>query len=407
MSFTRDYYLGRQPILGRGGELVAYECLFRSGSANRAAVTDDVAATAAVIQHAFLDLGVEAALGAKTGFINISQELLMTDLIEVLPRHRVVLELLETVEPGPDLLARCAALRAGGYRLALDDVTDETPSITALLPHADIVKIDILNMPGAKIAELAARFRPRVKTMLAEKVETADEFAQCRALGFDLFQGYFFAKPSIITGRAVQPTELILIRLLAALIAGAEIEALEELLKRLPDLTLRLLSLANAAATFRTHKIRTLGNAIVMLGREQLRRLVKIVLFARARHEQPGADPLLQTAITRGRLMELVARAHCRSEVARHAFMVGMLSLADALFDQPLADILAAIEPDEMWVAALLRREGELGQLLTMAEATERGDDDALNDALTRLGVQDLAGFAPLQVEALQWANAF
>ncbi len=407
MAVDTDYYLGRQPIVGRQGELVAYECLFRSSPANRAAVIDDVAATAAVIKHAFLDLGIEAALGDKTGFINISEELLMSDLIELLPPHRVVLELLETTRVTPDVIGRVEALRAARYRIALDDVTAYSEPLGHLLPFVDLVKIDILNMTPETIASIAASFRPLVKTLLAEKVETSAQFAQCRGLGFNLFQGYYFAKPTVLAGSAIQPAEMALLKLLAALAADADIEALEDILKRLPDFTLRLMAMANAAGRRGLHTVKTLRQAIVALGVIQLRRLVKIVLFARQSTLPASANPLLQTAILRGRLMELVAEIACSTEVRRDAFMVGLLSLADALFNQPLSAVLEVIQPDTQWTAALLHRQGKLGKLLSMAEAAEQADDHQLVNSLSVLGMNDIERFAQLQVEALRWAGSF
>lgn len=402
-----DYYLGRQPILGPGGELVAYECLFRTGTANAAHVVDNVAATASVIKHAFLDMGIEVALGNKTGFINISDDILITDIIELLPPHRVVFEVLETTRVTQIVIDRVQALRSAGYRIALDDVTAHNQAVANLLPFTDIVKVDILGMSPDMIACLFSSLRPHVKTLLAEKVETEAEFVHCRALGFELFQGYFFAKPSVITGKAIQPVEPTLIKLLSALAADAELEELEDILKHLPDLTLRLVTMANTAALRRIHKIKTVRQAIIVLGRNQLRRLVKIVLFARASPLPTGADPLLQTAILRGRLMELVAESRCHSEVRRHAFMVGLLSFAHVLFRQPLPDVLASIRPDEKWVAALLHREGELGHLLKMVEAVEIADDEQLHSSLAALGCHDLVLFTKAHIEALHWANNF
>ncbi len=407
MAASSDYYLGRQPVLDRKGELVGYECLFRSSLENRAIVIDDVTASAAVIKHAFFELGIETVIGDKTGFINISEELLMNDVIEFLPPHSIVLELLESTKFTPGVINRLTELRAVGYRIALDDVTAYTDQLHHILPLIDIIKIDIFNMSPEAIESLAGSIRPRVKTMLAEKVETAEQFEHCRALGFKLFQGYFFAKPSILTGSAIQPAELMLIKLFAALTRGADIEVLVDILKRVPDFTLRLMTLANAPERRRLHKVTTLNQAIIALGMLNIRRLVKIVLFAGTSETSIGNNPLLQTVVLRGRLMELVAEICGSPEVRRDAFLVGLLSLADALFKQPLADVLTAIHAEKSWVAALLHRQGTLGQLLTMAEAAERADDEQLRHTLETLGMPSLQRFAYLQADALRWASDF
>ncbi|MBV8658236.1 MAG: EAL domain-containing protein, partial [Burkholderiales bacterium] len=200
---TPQFFLGRQPIVGRNRELVAYELLFRSGQDNQAQVADDVAASAAVMQHAFTGLGLQAVLEDKLGFINLSESLLMSDVIEVLPRDRVVLEILETVPLTAAVVERCRALRAAGYRLALDDVIRFDEAQRAILPLIEVVKLDVLAMDREETERVVRALRPFNVRLLAEKIDSPSQHDFCHALGCDLFQGYFFAKPTILTGRPV------------------------------------------------------------------------------------------------------------------------------------------------------------------------------------------------------------
>ncbi|HEY1856763.1 EAL and HDOD domain-containing protein [Acidocella sp.] len=400
-----QFFLGRQPIVGRDRELTAYELLFRSSTANAATVLDDVAASATVIQRTFLDLGMPAALGDKQGFINLPASLLMSELIEVLPRERVVLEILETVPLTPDVLARCQELQEAGYTLALDDLVELTPETLAALPLVKLAKLDMVTLSREQVVDLVRDLRPYGLTLLAEKVETLEQYDFCRDLGFDLFQGYFFAKPVILTGRAVPPSALALLKLLGLIVADVENEVLEHALKQAPSLTLNLLKMVNAAAFGMAKKISTLREAIFMLGRVRLSRLVQIMLFAQQSGAAVTSDPLLQTAIVRGRLMEGLADALGWTKLRDRAFMVGMLSLVDAVFQQPMPDLLALINLEESLQNAIMHRSGQLGTLLQLVMASESADGAATLALLPHFPGLNADEFNRLQVEALQWAN--
>lgn len=400
-----QYFLGRQPIVGRNRELVAYELLFRSSMTNAATVLDDVAASATVIQHTFSDLGMPLALGDKQGFINLPASLLMSDLIEVLPPERIVLEILETVTLTPDVMARCQQLQEAGYTLALDDVVGLSPEQQEILPLVKLVKIDMMALRREQVSDMVRDLRPYGITLLAEKVETLEQYEFCRELGFDLFQGYFFAKPVILTGRTVPPSSLALLRLLSLIVADAEVEELEHALKQAPSLTLRLLKTVNAAAFGMKKKISTLREAIFMLGRVQLSRLVQIMLFAQQSDVAMTADPVLQTAIVRARLMEGLADALDWAALRDRAFMVGMLSLIDVVFQQPMADLLDLINLEESLQNAIMHRKGKLGSLLQLVMASETEDGTEILALLPQFPQLHADQFNQLQVEALNWAN--
>jgi c-di-GMP-related signal transduction protein len=399
------FFLGRQPIVGRDRELVAYELLFRSSMTNAATVLDDVAASATVIQHTFSDLGMPLALGDKQGFINLPTPLLMSDLIEVLPPERIVLEILESVTLTPDVVTRCQQLQEAGYRLALDDVVGLSPDTQAVLPLVKLVKLDMMALCRQEIIDLVRDLRPYGLTLLAEKVETFEQYEFCRELGFDLFQGYFFAKPVILTGRTVPPSSLALLRLLGLIIADVEVEELEHALKQAPSLTLRLLKMVNAAAFGMKKKISTLREAIFMIGRMQLSRLVQIMLFAQQSSLAATSNPVLHAAIVRARLMEGLADALGWPGLRDRAFMVGMLSLIDVVFQQPMADLLALINVEDTLQSAIMHRSGPLGRLLQLVMASEAEDGVELRALLPQFPHLQADQFNQLQVEALNWAN--
>jgi len=400
-----DFFLGRQPIIGRKGDLVAYELLFRSSSFNAAIVLDNVAASAAVIQHSFADLGLHAALGNKLGFINVPEDLLMSDAIKMLPPRQVVLEILETVPITPPVIDRCQHLKAAGFTLALDDIIDLTEAHIAVLPHIEVVKIDVLALPQPQIIELVRRLHHYGVTLLAEKVETVAQYSFCRELGFELFQGYFFARPTILTGRAMPPAMLATLKLFSLVAADAELDEIDMALKQAPDLTLRLLKMANSAAFNPMNKIYSVRNAIIVLGRVQLRRLLQIMVLAQHSGGDAAKNPVVQTAVMRGRLMEETARALGWKASAERAFMVGMLSLADALLGQPLAEIVRHLDLDDSVRDALFKHEGQLGTLLQLVETAEQGDGLAALAILAKLDFPGGDAFNRLQIEALDWAS--
>ena len=193
-----DVFLGRQPILDRRQHLVAYELLYRSGDVVDAQVADDAAATAEVLRQAFKRIGIDTVLGQCAGFVNVDAEMLFSHHIDALPTDRVVLELLETVTIDDDIVARCRALKQRGFRLALDDFSVCSDCYEPLLEIADIIKIDLPQLDQGALAALVQRLKPYRGRLLAEKVETWTRARECLALGFDLFQGFVFARPSVL-----------------------------------------------------------------------------------------------------------------------------------------------------------------------------------------------------------------
>ncbi|MCK9987691.1 MAG: hypothetical protein AzoDbin1_04163 [Azoarcus sp.] len=198
MKSRNDVFLARQPIFDRQRKVAAYELLFREDESGEARVTDDARATAQVIAHAFGRMGLNSVIGGSAGFVNVDAEMLMSGRVERLPRDRVLLELLETVTIDCAVVERCSTLKHLGYRLALDDVCSVSREMEPLLDIVDVVKIDILQLEPEALELLVRRLRLHPAKLLAEKVDTLERARRCVELGFDLFQGYFFARPSLL-----------------------------------------------------------------------------------------------------------------------------------------------------------------------------------------------------------------
>ena len=403
-------FLGRQPILGREQQLLAYELLFRDGliaTGNRAEILDPTFATAAVITNAFAELATNDVLGPYRGFINVDQDILFSDLIEALPQQLVALEILESVKLTPEVLARCQQLHEMGFMLAVDDVVEVSEEYRPLLALADIIKVDVQNMDADRLRVIVEQLKPFGKKLLAEKVETNEQLALCQSLGFDLFQGYYFAKPTLIVGKKLNPSQLALIRLLGLVFEDADTSKIEAAFKTEPGLTVNMLRLTNSVACGLSTHVTSLRHAITILGRRQLQRWLQLLIFTSPKGGAQGVNPLLQLAATRGRAMELLAeRVMPKSrEFADQSFMVGIMSLMPALLSISIEDILEQLPVAQRVKQALTAYAGQHGQMLRLVEATEQPDRGALDEALGRLPGIDADFLNACLAQGLGWAN--
>ncbi len=381
MDTVQKLFIGRQPIVDTRQCVVAYELLFRSSAAATAAVfAEQQNASVRVIANTFSTLGVNAVLGSSRGFFNVTYEVLMSEVIESMPRERVVVEVLENVRPTDEVIARCAELKEMGFSLALDDWVPDDPR-RPLLEYAEVIKVDLPAVPPDDLKRMVRRLRRGGRQLLAEKVETREEFDACASLGFDLFQGYYFARPVVLEGASLDSNRATLLELLQKLQQEAPTEEIVDTLKRNVNLGLSLLHLVNSAALATRNKIGRIEDAVNYFGRLQLKRWITIMLFA-GEVEGGMRSPLLLTAAHRGRLMEQsIARAtdDGASETAmERAFLVGMLSLVDVLLSRPMEEIALDLSLDDEIRRALLKRTGTLGRLLFMIECMERAEFDAM-----------------------------
>lgn len=403
--YSDSVFVGRQPILDRKQELYAYELLFRNSEANSAQVSDDLAATANVITHAFGELGVEQALGPYKGFINCDASLLLSDLPELLPPDKVVLEVLETVEVSPEIVERCAELKRHGFMIALDDFTHEVERWRPLLLLTDIVKVDLLQLDRAQLLETTNALKHYPLRLLAEKVDSRDMADLCRNLGYDYFQGYYFARPSVLTGQKLSQSQTALMQLLALVLQDAETTQLENALKQQPGLAFNLLRLTNSVATGVRMKITSLRHAITVLGRRQLQRWLQLVIYTNP-NSRDFPSPLMHLAATRGRLMELLAgrlRPNDR-DFEGHAFLTGIMSLMPALLGMSMESVLQGLPLENQVLEALTVRMGDLGTLLSLAESMEQNDRDACLALMQRLNFNPGTVNAAL-TQAMAWAG--
>jgi EAL and modified HD-GYP domain-containing signal transduction protein len=386
----QKYLIGRQPILNRDEQICAYELLFRSAqSLTKANVSDASQATASVILNTLAGFGIKQILGKHLGFINLELDILMSDSLELLPKELVVLELLETLEVTPILIERCRELKEAGFVLALDD-HDYDPIYEELYQIIDIVIVDLMATPVDTLGATIECYRNYQFKLLAEKVESKEEFLKCLDLGFDYFQGYYFAKPAVIEKKKIDEGGAALLKLMRQLMDDAEMEEVEKTFRSSPGLTYKLLLLVNSVSFVGLQKIQTVRHAISMLGRAQIKRWVQLALFA-TDDSHAMENPLVDMAAVRGGFMEQMATACPRlrgnREAADQAFMTGILSLLESLYDIPMGQIAEELSLSEDVQQALVSREGTYGNLLALAEALEQVDFVKASELLGALSI--------------------
>jgi EAL and modified HD-GYP domain-containing signal transduction protein len=403
---VREFYLGRQPILDRNQTLFGYELLFRNEPVGPALVVNELSATAAVIAHAS-QLGMERTIGDALGFVNVDADVLMTDIFSFLPRERVVLEIADTLPLTPELLARIQELGGLGFQFALHGAA-EGEHTEALLPLVQYVKMDVHHTPLSTLMRQAPRFQQLRKKLVAEKVESREEFKNALDLGFDYFQGYYFSKPVIMSGKKLSPSQLAVMELMTLVTSDADNPEIERAIKRDVSLALNLLRLVNTPAVGARQRIDSLSQALNLLGRRQLQRWLQIMLYAEPSKRGHSMTPLLMLATTRGRLLELLATKLRPSErhAADVAFTVGIMSLMDTLFGMPMHEILGQIPVIDTVAAALLDRTGFYGELLKLAESLERIEelDHQIVPTLRELAMTS-DELVELELAAFEWSD--
>jgi len=405
---VKEFFLARQPILDRNENLVAYELLFRRPEAGPANTADDWRGAASIIGHAS-ELGIENVIGAVRGFFNVDYQMLMRDLVDFLPSQKVVFEIPQTVKITPELVQRVSKMVDAGYKFALDDVITFSEYIKPLLPLIEIVKINTSAMIWADMVIVVNQFKQTNKLLLAEKVETPEQFRNYMDLGFDYYQGYYFARPAILSGKKLTPSQAVILQLMTLLAREADNAEIEYRIKKEVPLCLSLLRLVNTPGMGITKSIHSLSEALVVLGRRQLQRWLHIQLYIGAHSNPHFISPLFSLASTRGKLLELVASKlePANKNIADTAFTVGILSLVDSLFGQPMKKILDQIVLVEEVCDALLYRTGFYGNLLKLAEYVEKPSEAGrlLAPLLLKLGLP-AEELYPLQLEAFEWSNS-
>ena len=397
--------VARQPIFNQKQERVAYELLFREGDSVAGFAIDGDAKTSAVISNSHFSVGLDQLLGGKPGFINFTRNLLVEQFPLLLPKELLVVELLEDIEPDDDLIEACKALQKAGYTLALDDFvfSDE---LLPLVEMAKIIKFDFLISTPEEISHYLSQLPENPdRTLLAEKVETQAQFEMALDMGFELFQGYFFSHPEIVTGAEVPDASLKLLEVVAEVNQPEfDSDRLVGLIEPDVSLTYKLLRYINSAYYGLKTPMSSINQAITYLGQSEIRRFISMVALADLSQGKP--DEIARNACTRAKFCELLVASSAALNVdEREAFTTGLLSLIDAIMCKPMEELIPALPLSDGIKAALAYDVGGLSQVLKVAVAYERGRWSEVNTLCEQLGIEETP-LAKMYVESCRWSNS-
>jgi c-di-GMP phosphodiesterase len=371
--------IGRQPILDLHSTLIGYELLFRSATENIADITDDRYATAKVVTDALNAVGLDDLIGNKTAFINVDKTFLINPVIEAIPADRFIFEILETVEIDNEVIERMAHLHKLGYTFALDDYDfsiEQLSNIKNVLPYVHIVKIDLTTCSDIKNSKEKMDFLKTYNIdLLAEKVETHQEYQACLDLGFTYFQGYYFAKPDIIEGKKLSASKLTIISIIKHIIAEEEDEVIEKEISHSPEVSVSLLKYLNSASFGIKREIGSIKQAIMLLGVKPLLRWITLLLYAVPDEDDKFAKPLMETVLLRAELMKQLTLKISSKEEADKAYFIGLISMLDTILHQYIEVILKEMSFDDQINDAILHNESLLAKTLQLSKSIQETQD--------------------------------
>lgn len=405
-SSYEAFCIARQPIIDRNGNTYGYELLFRNGADKTIAIIDDQnAATIAVATCGFLRVQ-ESVDQSKRLFINFTEQLLLNGAPRALPSSVVVIEVLEDIQFSPELFEALIALKQEGYLIAIDDF-DLSQEKEDLLQIADIVKVDVLNMSRNELRTLYSRFKNQNIMTLAEKVDNQADYQFLHDLGFDYFQGYFFAHPENLSGRTPKSSQISKLNILSTLNSPTiGTDELVSLVNSDPTITYRLLRLLNSAAFGFSMKIESARHAIVLLGLSRMQYWLRLsVLSDLSGPEQP--TELFMLALSRGKILEgLAEEGLCGTWKPETLFLFGILSLLDVMLDTPFDQIVKELPILEEFRLCYTRNEGKLAKYLALVQTIEDGNFTELFQKSKELGIA-LDAITSATIRSNNWIDQF
>ncbi|HKU43341.1 MAG TPA: HDOD domain-containing protein [Polyangiales bacterium] len=402
-----ELFVARQPIFECDRTLAGYELLFRSGAANIfPAGVDPDKASKEIIGQTLSVFGLDALVGTKLAYVNVTRRVLLEGTYACLPASRLVLELLENMRPDPETLAACSAAKAAGYMIALDDYVAQ-PELAGFLPLCDVIKVDFRSADAEKRRAIAERYAGTAQRLLAEKIETEEDFANARELGFSYFQGFFFCRPEIVSRQDIPVSKLVYLQFLSELNRRElDFKRIEQIIKQDVALSVKLLRYLKAAAFGWRTEITSIKQALGMLGERPFRRWASILVMASLSSDRPAE--LLSTCLVRARFCEQLAPELGFQARDLDFFVLGLFSLMDAVVGRPLQELLSdvALPADLMEALVPTGKTNRVGDALALVIAYERADWETVDALSSRLGLANsLITLPRCYQEALSWAT--
>jgi c-di-GMP-related signal transduction protein len=398
-----DFYIARQPIFTVQKRLFAYELLYRGTKEFPLAGVSGDRATTGLLTSTFLTEGIDVISNSKPCFVNFTEELLIQKTPASFPKKTLVIEILEDVRPTKEVLAACRELSAEGYRIALDDFIYDK-SLEPLIKIADIIKIDFRLTPVDTIRKTLQRLTKHKVKLLAEKVETYDEFEKAAKLGFSYFQGYFFNKPEKILIKELALAQITLYNLLAEVTKETtSIDKLYEIISKDVGISYKLLRFINSAYFYRLQEVKTVKHAMAYLGEEELRRFVILMILSDLASVKP--NELVRLSLVRAKFCELLALQSQFKSSSSELFLMGLFSLIDSILDTEMNAIMDKLPISDEIKDALSSGTGDFMPFLRAIIAYERAEIPSCTDAVNQINV-DMKLLPEIYFESLKYANA-
>lgn len=395
-----DVFVARQPIFNRHRRIFAYELLFRDGNSNVFPGVDGDEATSSLLSSSFFTVGIEQIASGHRAFINFTEEMLLRGVPSMFPARSVVVEILEDVEPTEEVIAACSTLVSKGYMLALDDFVYSRDRIP-LLELAKIIKIDFTQSSNEQILELVAISQKYHCKLLAEKIETYEEYYRASRMGFVYFQGYFFAKPEVLKNKEISSSQLIYMRLIMEVNrAEFEIKKLESLIKQDVAISYKLIKYLNSAYYSRLQPLSSIRQAIAFLGELGIKMFVSLIATSKLSENKP--DELIRTSCIRARFLELLGKELHQDQGI--FFMLGLFSLLDAILDTPMESLLKQLPVSEGIKEALVYKTGSLFPYLQLIQLYESGQWSELDQIMTHLDLEN-TNIMDFYLDAVCWSG--
>jgi len=399
-----EVYVARQPIFNKDKTIYGYELLFRSSMDNFFPDIDGDTATSKLLFNTFSSIGIEKLTGNKLAFINFTQDLLKNRVPLLFPKNSVVVEVLEDVEPEEAVVKICQECSQKGYRIALDDFFYKS-ELEPLIAVADIIKFDFRATSFEEMADYVKKLSRYGVELLAEKVETYEEFEEAIKMGCKYFQGYFFSKPEILQGKDISGMQINLLEMMAeANKPDFQFDKLEQIIARDVSISYKLLRLMNSAYFRRANEVSSIRQAIVMMGEQGIRRFLSLLTMAGLAGDKPGE--LVRSSIIRAKFSELIGKMSGTQATPAELFTLGLFSLIDAIMDDSMENLMAKLPLSETIKDALISGNGELKDYLTLVSSYETGNWEGFSKAASILGIVKEA-LPDHYMEALEWADNF
>ncbi len=395
-------YVARQPILDINQELVAYELLFRDGESNHFPNICPDQATSNILTNNHLSMGVEKVTGDLPAFINFHADTLIRNFPSFLDPNKVVIEILEDVPISDELLDACRDLKNKGYKFALDD-HDFDPKWDVFFPLVDIIKVDVLSTNMLTISRYIRRLEEFNLTLLAEKVETAEQFAQLKLLGFTQFQGYFFARPEMIKQKKVTTSKQSILSLIEqANQPGLDFDKISNIFSSDPGLTYKLLRFINSPTYGRSQEITSLKHALIYIGEVELKKFIALLALSDLSDSKPSE--IMRVSLVRAKFCEQISNLRKDEENPPKAFLTGMLSMIDGILNYELNSVLDILPIHPEIKAALLGEKDTLTGYLMLARKSEKGLWQEAEKIAKALNVS-LEQYYQAHAKAIEWAD--